>query len=400
MQEVDSLERDTRHLRLNAVRSGFVTSYNRQTEEITGVTRTGAFRGQLPPIFESAGAYIRGGYSPQGVWVAYNQDQAQPIIIAQHTSSADKQLAQYDAGTGYYRPLEPGAIDIKSSGMAGMYADTGGTLELRGGLVQGLLSQELMAIEWHAPAHRRFLHTANEYLGGDQEVFGTVMRHLNPLDPLPQPVPDPTNPTTFAKEYSRTLSGLLTPAVLVREGTLLMDDMGVPMLSSMGVPLRAAHRYGSTGVGTSGWDVDQLGNMDLYTGIEAVTGITVKVPTGFFNVTAGLGVTLKSPVSVSLMAPTVTATAEASMSLASPGTIAIGATGSLNLAGTGLATLSSGSLLSLSAPLITLGPTPNYVGIVTEATPCPYLTSLGLTPPANLHGATMLCTKTVRVSML
>jgi hypothetical protein len=88
------------------------------------------------------------------------------------------------------------------------------------------------------------------------------------------------------------------------------------------------------------------------------------------------------------------------MTLASPGTIAVAATGTLNLAGTGLATLSSGSLLSLSAPLITLGPTPNYVGIVTEATPCPYLTSLGLTPPANLHGATLLCTKTVRVSML
>jgi hypothetical protein len=405
MQEIDALYRNARHLNVEQARDGFITSYNPQTGEIKGVTSTGNFSGQMPEI-ASGGGRIAVGYSPQGCLVMRNRNQAQPTVVATVTPDLQTQLTKYRAGVGFFRPLEAGAVELRSAGLAGVFADNYGTLELRGGVAMGTISHERLAVEWRAPCHRRLMHTNNDYLGGDAEVFGTVMRHLNPLDPLPQPLPEPTNPTSFAKEYSRTLSGPLTKATNVREGTVLLDDLGLPLLSGKGVPLRAIHEYGGLVPGaSSSWKVDQIGNMEFTTGVTAVAGVSFSSLTGMFSVLAGLGVSLTSPLKVDLKAPAISQIAATTLMLQSLGAATLSAQGALTLTGTGTATLSSAAALNLLGATVNLG-SATGVGLVTELTLCPYtgmphgVGGIGPGTPAGTATIVPLCTKSVRVNPL
>lgn len=405
MGEVDNLYRNARHLNVDQLRDGYITSYNRETGQVVGVTSTGTFVGQMPEI-ASAGGRIAIGYSPQGCMVMRNKNQAQPTVVASNTPDLSDQLTKYRAGTGFFRPLEPGAVEVRSGGLAGVFADNYGTLELRGGVCTGLVSHERLAIEWRAPCHRRLMHTNNDYLGGDAEIFGTVMRHLNPIDPLPQPLPEVTNPSTFAKEYVRTLSGPLSTAVNVREGTTLMDDLGLPLLSGTGVPLRARHEYGGQIPGASSrWDVDQVGNMEFVTGLTAELGVKFSVPFGLFDVNASLGVSLFSATSVKLTSPAlITMTAGGTLEMKSAGAATLSSTGAMSLSSSGALTL-SGTTMSLQATSLNLG-TPSGVGLVTELTLCPYtglphgVGGVGPGMPSGTVAVVPLCTKSVRVNPL
>ena len=384
------MNRNSRHLDTNQLRDGYITSYNPATGEVAGVTSTGTFVGQMPEI-ASGGGRIAIGYSPQGCLVMRNKNQSQPTVVATNTPDLSTQLLNYRAGVGFFRPLEPGAVELRSAGLAGVFADNYGTLELRGGVATGTISNERLAIEWRAPCHRRLMHTNNDYLGGDMEAFGTVMRHLNPLDPLPQPLPEPTNPTSFAKEYVRTLSGTAATAVNVREGTVLLDDLGLPLLSGDGVPLRARHEYGAMVPGASSkWDVDQLGNMSFTTGLTAVTGVSFSSLTGSFSVLAGLGVSLTSPLAVNLKGTTVGVTAT-DFGVKTLATARVQSGALLSLSSLAGITATAATVLSLIAPVVNIG-SPVGVGLVTELTYCPYTMA-----PHGVAGAGT-CTKMVRIN--
>jgi hypothetical protein len=149
------------------------------------------------------------------------------------------------------RVLNPGEIELMSSGRAYVFLGSGGDLEMRGGTIrQDLLQteQELVSI---SPTYVRKLHLANPAIIGAQERFGVVKR---PDQKLPNAVQkylrrDPSaasqanyaatastsaftgqaaspQPKDFAFEYGRWLSGSdFLPLCSVQEGHVY-DDAG------------------------------------------------------------------------------------------------------------------------------------------------------------------------------
>jgi hypothetical protein len=132
------------------------------------------------------------------------------------------------------RVLNPGEMELMSSGRAYVFLGAGGDLELRGGMIRTDLLQSEQEHVSMAPTYVRRLHLGDPAVIGWQERFGIVKR------------PDPAKPSAFQKYVRRipSAASMLTTAAESAAAVAASAAAGEIPTSIPAVPMDFAFEYG------------------------------------------------------------------------------------------------------------------------------------------------------------
>lgn len=202
----------------------------------------------------------------------------------------EQRTSKYRRGVGYYRPLERGEFEMSSYGLAQVYASRHGSLDLRGGITRGWLSNEELEVGFRAPTHRRSLHDNIIEDTDGEERFGVVWRRSPSGERSYYKVDG-----SFAKEYIRSLTFQGIPRVLVehKEGHVHESD-GTRARAPSGEFVRSRTRYNDSEGEPTETMVDESGNSWEVLSDNARTGKVVRSPRGSFKVEVGENIRLNA----------------------------------------------------------------------------------------------------------
>jgi len=306
---------------------GYITGAHDPDNEVVNVTYPGGER-KINTMHPYAGtdSWIRVGIeSGLSVLMAQRPDSNEPQLVSYlPRSAADRVRVFKEGGTGLYRPLTSGEIEIHSKGAAQTYYSRRPLLEHRAGLIRAWLNQDDLESGAKAPVHARILHLHKSEELGDEERFGVVQRPDGPINKVfikADRAPDPglvadfaieaatagviAEPGPWAKEYTRIIkTGALFPPILVdhREGDVMDDEGNAINLSSSGSPLRYKAEYFCDSIlgGEFFVGIDKDGNFSIALPDEASTGGDITIPAGDLILTIGKSYTVSVQTDYSL----------------------------------------------------------------------------------------------------
>lgn len=313
IQEInDSQERRKERLQgLDGTYAGMVEGVGQDTERAQVTSHGGKrpLRVMHPYVGPSSGIRVMPESGTQ-VLLNYRSDSNEPEIVAYYQYEAERRIASFYEGKDTYRVLNPGEIELSSSGGAQQFLGARPAMDQYAGLVHNSLNQDGAAAESKAAVHWRRLHLQSSGEIGDEERLGVVWRwaskgagqaksryrrqYVKSSLPSLEATADALlgwSAGPFAKEYLRSLkSGSdTTPSILadLREGDVIDDDGKVMKSSFTGAPLRSLRRYYTLTDQVLSIEVDQMGNLGAALPRDAVTGMEVKIPSGGLSVKTG-----------------------------------------------------------------------------------------------------------------
>jgi len=222
-----------------------------------------------------------------GMVLVHGTDTNTPYMVGSHLPQAvSKRLTGYSQGTNTYRPLQPGEIDIQSSGQAGAFFSADGELRLHGGVISGHLSQPEAEVAFKAPVVRLRGPEAQSDSSQDEIRFGAVKRPGILYPGLSKFVKIGSH---FAKEYTRNLRTKADNGrtlVDIREGDVIKDNGELDRNSETGFPNRLnAQYFNNVGVPTK-VEIDENGST-VFTLAPSAQVFSLNLGTVDFNMKFG-----------------------------------------------------------------------------------------------------------------
>lgn len=265
---------------------GQVRSFSDSEDRIRVAAPTGEVSISLSHPFLSSNSWIRAiPETNASVWLHARQDNRRVGMLGYINDTIANRLTDFKTGSGVYRSLKQGEIEINSYGVSGLYARRDGTLELRGGLVYGELSHPRLESWMRAPLHTRRLHLNQDSAIGDEERYGAVRRFKD--EKAYEPVAIKNDDNTVRKEYYRDLkfkrkgSDQLKFRVRLQEGDVIDDDNKVRSQDQTKLPLRYLKElYTKSGDTFLSTQVDENGNFYFVLPKEADVGGSISIPAG------------------------------------------------------------------------------------------------------------------------
>lgn len=183
------------------------------------------------------------------------------------------------AGKHAYRPLQSGEFELMSYGKASVFGSRRGTLELRGGSVFCIMSNDFLEIADRAPTHKRQM-LAHRYDGlGDEERLGAVKRPKSGdqaagWETLIQEGGE------FAREHFISLLFEGTPGSLYdkRTGHVYDNTGGKVNHPDSGKWLRHKELWYTSSESVVGYFIDENGNVTLSLPEDAQVGLHFNLP--------------------------------------------------------------------------------------------------------------------------
>lgn len=254
-----------------------VTSYDPDTNKVTvSNAHTGVAMVSLNP-YESGNSWIR--CAPEaGTEVAIDArgDAKWNEIIAYNSRTGGEKLRAFRSGRGMYRPLQPGEIEVMSSGVATARFDRRGTTHIRGGAVHLELDNERLEIKSTAPLHTRNLHLVGT---GDGERMGVVERD-GELS---------REGEHFRKEWTVSLQFTGEPGTLYQHQVgHVTDAQGEPMTGRDGRTLRAHFAFHGTD-GAADVEIADDGSVNVEIPSSARSGVTTTIGGGNYTLDVSAG---------------------------------------------------------------------------------------------------------------
>lgn len=168
-----------------------------------------------------------------------------------------------------YRVLQPGEIEIMSSGKASAFFGNLGDLELKGGALNHSLLQTEAEIASAAPTHRRtWWKNAPSTLGHEERVG--IVKRPNPLWPNTQSEPVKLPNNSYALEYSRWINDDTGSSMVVTQEGNVINQLGTTVKQlNTGKDLRYRKEISGVAGGTLTFEVDQELNTSLLNSSQA-----------------------------------------------------------------------------------------------------------------------------------
>lgn len=210
-------------------------------------------------------------------------------------------------GTGLYRPLAPGEIEVSSRGAGQAFFPRRPKVELRGGVIERWADQDRLTVGDRAPTHQKqYLQYVSGELG-DESRDGVAYR-FKPAgfsaasflgiggDFSTWEITYPRVRGEFAAEYFKNMKNPANeaPAVLftLHKGHVL-DDQGEQVLQTVSqVPLRSLEEYFANDDSSTRYEVDEKGNIYVSTATAAIEGYELNVSQGNYIKTVQLDETV------------------------------------------------------------------------------------------------------------
>lgn len=263
--------------------------------------------------FQTNGAWIRGAPEPNtSALMVTRSDTQEPEMLRYFERDGFARIDSYraDASKTPYRMLNPGELDLASSGLVQQWFGSVPVMDRSAGAVTESLNQDTLTAEVRSPTHVRALHLNQRGSIGDEERFGVVQRWRDKgltgksryrrkwvkSDRLDLSVGTLLNAGVgfevgpWAKEYLRILSsGASLPDQLVeiREGDVIDDDGDQITSDWTQKPLRAMRRYYTSLGQFVSSEIDEAGNVLLTLPRQALDGLSVRIPFGDFAMSVG-----------------------------------------------------------------------------------------------------------------
>lgn len=222
--------------------------------------------------------------------VQFRSDTNQPEIIRYVEFNHRERVLAFQNGEEPYRDLQPGEIDIHSSGFAGTYYSARPFSQNRGGVVEDWRDQDNLEHGAFAPVHRRVLqhHINNQF--SDEEAFGVVSRPFGETGRI--------YPKTLQQDFAKSWEMRMKPygpypndMFWYRHGNVIDDDGLEEISFKTGLPLRLKNIW-YTGLPPvpleTSFEIDVAGNAAFTHAFSAISGFDFDCPLGNFHGFAGL----------------------------------------------------------------------------------------------------------------
>lgn len=223
------------------------------------------------------------------VWLHQRYDNRRLGMLGYTNDVLANRIESFRGGTGVYRQLKPGEIEINSYGVSGAYFGKDGTLAFRGGLVYGEYSHPRLEHWVRSPLHTRRLNLNVDNHIGDEERYGVVRRYKDAKAFQPTTIKEGDG--TLRKEYYRDLKwvqkGKPTSeqkfVVRHHEGHVI-DENNVPRTQDITkINLRYLKElYTKNGESFLSTQVDESGNFYIVLPDDAEKGGQLTIPAGAF----------------------------------------------------------------------------------------------------------------------
>lgn len=254
--------------RLDMPIRGVVTSVlpEKETYKISSYSASGEAQYAVRHPFLGVNSWIRAVGEPgTTVLIQARGDLKQQEIwgyISNKTSGLLKKAIVDE--TVAYRVLQPGEIEIMSSGKASAFFGGAGDLEFRGGVLSHNLLQSESEISSAAPTHRRTWWRNTPISLAHEERMGIVKRP-NPLWPYTQQEPVKLVTGNYALEYGRWVNDDLNQALVVTQEGNVIDQLGLT-IKQFSTTKDLRYRKVITGVtgGTLSTEVDEDLNVSIF----------------------------------------------------------------------------------------------------------------------------------------
>jgi len=252
---------------------GVVTSVQpeKETYKISSYAASGEASMVIRHPFLGVNSWIRAVGEPgTTVLVQQRGDIRQQEIwgyISNKTSGILKKALVDD--TAAYRVLQPGEIEVMSSGKASAFFGSLGDLELKGGALNLSLLQTEAEITSAAPTHRRAWWKNSPATLAHEERAGIVKRP-NPLWPNTQSEPVKLANNSFALEHSRWINDDAGTSMVVTQEGNVINKLGSPV-KQLNTSKDLRYRKEITGVagGTLTFEGDQELNTSVLNSSKA-----------------------------------------------------------------------------------------------------------------------------------
>lgn len=268
---------------------GQIRSYDDSQDKVRVASPTGEINIPLSHPFISANSWIRAiPETNASVWLHHRHDNRRVGMLGYTNDVLSTRIDDFGRGTGVWRRLKQGEIEISSFGVAGAFFGRDGTLAVRGGLVYGELSHPRLESWMRAPLHTRRLSLNVDNTIGDEERYGVVKRYKDEKAVIPSPIKNDDG--TLRKEYYRDLkfttkSDPKNPRYLTRlhEGNVIDEKHKLRTQDATGINLRYLRElYTKKGESFLSTQVDEDGNFLVVLPKEAEAGGEMRIPAGAF----------------------------------------------------------------------------------------------------------------------
>jgi hypothetical protein len=245
--------------------------------------------------FSSAGSWIRAIPEEGSVVLAtYRADEARPHFVSYYQRNAKERISGYKGGTGLYRPLLPGEIEVSSAGWSQAYYSRRAKYNTYAGLVARNADQDKLAAVDRAPIHHRqlFRYKAGEL--GDEYRLGIVQRPKSTWETFyPRQEGDEADPERpyYAEEFLHVKNPAQEgPAILyTKQRGHVIDLEGLVINQTVTQqPLRSVEKYFATDDSSTDWEIDESGNVFIRTALAAAEGWELDIPSGNYKKTVEL----------------------------------------------------------------------------------------------------------------
>jgi len=225
---------------------------------------------------------------------AFRADEANPQLMNTVTRNSLFFNDAYRKGTGVYRPLYPGEIEISAKGYSQAYFSRKPKLELRGGTIHRWADQEKMTSGDRSLIHTRQLlqYRSNEH--GEEEKLGIVSRPKIKKEGgySSWEITYPKVGENHAAEHYMMLKNPSNqnPTILFQtyKGQVIDKDGKQITQSRTQIPLRFFEEYFANDDSSTRFEIDEKGNYYTELADAAREGYELYVPTGNYKKTIGL----------------------------------------------------------------------------------------------------------------
>jgi len=214
----------------------------------------------------------------------YSQDLKTPEIASYKELDSTDRLEAYGREKSLYRPLDQGAIDIMSKGMATVYFGKRTVKESTTGVIRSWEDNDTLEHGVFSPIHRRTMnkHVPEEY--GDEERLGVVKRKTSPNFSKYPKLED----ESFAKEHSFNLKDFNNNELVDFKEGHVFDGKGQRVTSTKtSIPLRLLKKLFTLTGKDLKIEVDEKGNLVINFPEDAELAAMINIPEGSFELTIG-----------------------------------------------------------------------------------------------------------------
>lgn len=252
---------------------------------------------EIPVIhpFSSSSSWIRAMPEAGAAYVAtFRADEPMPQLLGTFQRQTRFRISDYNSGTGVYRPLYPGELEMNSSGLAQLFMPRRARYEQRAGVVYRWADQDSLIAGTRSPVHvRQFMNHQSGTLG-DESRIGIVSR---PKERSPGTgggkstwqLSYPKVREKFAGEHFIHMVNPAgeTPAVLFQsQKGHVIDSEGEHLRQSVTqIPLRYQEKMYANDDTFTLFEIDEKGNYYMRTADAAAEGYELNIPAGYYKKT-------------------------------------------------------------------------------------------------------------------